>query len=209
MENEVVVREGIHENINKLMEINSEIPESAVFQNVKEKSGPFKHKVTGEEMNSLIKQLQTEFKEQNRRDILTFEELKKIYAAISVLDNDYIKKLVDSAESMKVLKDKVDEIEGVNFQLSEKIKEVVSAQNLILDKFSSFDNVLLLEELRANQEKEIEILTAEKKTLNITNEEYRTVIGSLKQKITVLSISLGVVGVACVTGVVLNILGVI
>ena len=53
------------------------------------------------------------------------------------------------------------------------------------------------------------ILTAEKKTLNITNEEYRTVIGSLKQKITVLSISLGVVGVACVTGVVLNILGVI
>ncbi len=209
MENEVVVREGIHENVNKLMEMHSEIPESAVFKFVKEKSGPFKHKVTGEELNSHIKQLQMEFKEQNRRDILTFEELKKIYDAISVLENDYIKKLVDAAEGMKSLKEKVDDVEGVNYQLSEKIKEVVSAQNLILDKFSSFDNVLLLEELRANQEKEIGMLTEEKKTLNKTNEEYRIIIGNLKHKILILSISLGAVGVACVASIVLNILGVI
>lgn len=209
MGNEVAVRENLHDNINNLMEIHSEIPESAVFVNVKEKSGIFKHKVTGEEMNQLIKQLQVEFKEQNRRDILTFEELKKIYDAISFLDKDYLNKILDSAEGMKVLKEKIDEVENVNYQLSEKINNVVNAQNLILDKFSSFDNVLLLEELRANQEKEIEILSSEKKVLTEANEEYKTVIATFKKKIIILSVSLGVVGVTCITGIVLNILGVI
>ena len=208
MGNDVIIREDISVSINKLQEINSDIPESASFDAVKEKSGPFKHKVTGEELNKLIRSLQVEFREQNRRDSLTFEELKKIYDALSILDSEYIQKLVNSAEQMKVLKSKVDDVEITNVQLSEKINKVIETQNVILDKFSSFDNVLLLEEECRNQKKQIELLNEEKQSLNKANIEYGGIIKSLKQKMIYLYISIGIIGVISIVGIVLNIMGV-
>ena len=177
MENEIMERPDIDEQVSKLEEINSNIPEKATFNVMKERTGPFnmfRHKVTGEEMNEHLKKLQDEIAEQNRRDMLTFDEFQKVYDAISVLDSDYLNKLVESAEELNQLKEEVDVVQKDNYKLSESIKEVVKAQGIILDKFSSFDNVLLLEEKCRNQEKEIALLQEEKATLKRIEQSVKT-----------------------------------
>ena len=219
MGNAVAERPNITEKVNMLVENHQKIPSTINFKKVTEKTGPFKwfkYRVSGKEMNEHLEILQKEFAEQNRRDILELEELKRIYEAISVLDDDYVQKLLTNAEAMKALSEKVVECESTNVYLSQKVAEVVEAQGVILDKFSSFDNVLLLEEKCRNQEKEIELLQGELKTMKETYElieEEKKNIGEMKHKvdlkILLFTIFLSIIGVCVVAVVVLNMMGII
>lgn len=177
--NRLVTKDIYDKRVNYLGDVNSEIPQTADFGKIKERRGPFglfKRNVTGEEMNEHLRNLQNEFAEQNRRDILTIEELQRLYNELATLDYDYLKKVIDSAEEMKKIKENVDDSLEKYTYMDKKVNEVLAAQDVLIEKFKAFDNTFILEENYRKLEQEVGVLMEEKNVLINNNKALNSVI---------------------------------
>lgn len=89
------------------------------------------HKVTGEELNTVIQAIQKNFISLKERQTKTVAEFLQIYNALEFLDRDYIKAIVESvkntqkvSDSLKDDKDRIEKIVNKLVEFKNKIEEI-------------------------------------------------------------------------------------
>lgn len=83
--------------------------EHGSLSRVKESWYFFDHKVTGEEMNHLVDQIQDHIIAFNEMDKEIVEEMKTVYKVIEALDKEYLKYIVAEMKSIETVQDELNE----------------------------------------------------------------------------------------------------
>lgn len=93
------------------------------------------HKVTGEELNALISQVQTHLHSINNTQIKLIKEFGQVYSALEALDKDYIQAILISIKATE------ETSEGIK-RTQEQIKKIVENQRKTLEELKKFKQKL-------------------------------------------------------------------
>lgn len=93
------------------------------------------HKVTGEELNQLITQVQTHFQGINSTQIKLIKEFGQVYSVFEALDKDYIPAILISIKATEETSQRIQETQG-------QIKEIVENQRKTLEELKKFKTKL-------------------------------------------------------------------
>lgn len=101
------------------------------------------HKVTGEEFNNLIGQIQKHLIKINNMHLDFVNEIGRVYTALEALDNDYIKAIVisikateETSEGLKIAQNRIDEIvkgQSITLEVLKKHKQKLDEYNHLHD----------------------------------------------------------------------------
>ena len=177
-------------NIEKLQQINRQLPEISAFQ---EKAGPFNlfsHRVTGEEMNVFGSEIQDNFLIVNNKLNQFYKQFIEIYNAFESLDKEYIAGIVGAFnQAIEATKKAEDAQKDINKTVEllkttvEKIKEFntkVSYELTLIDCDNWRENALKHKaELEQIDHKADEII----KTINGYQDAHNQLITQLTENI--------------------------
>lgn len=93
------------------------------------------HKVTGEELNELTRQIQEHLTSVNNTQIKLIKEFGQVYTALEALDNDYIKAILISIKSTEETSQSIQTTQ-------EQIKKIVENQRKTLEELKKFKQKL-------------------------------------------------------------------
>ena len=134
----------------ELKEFSENLPDAPELDHVEEEGIFFDHKVTGEELNTLIINLQNAFIESTETSRKITKEFSKVYKTFESLDKDYIQGIKVSLESVKIVSNDAlrasnEAREAVNYSLKsienteknqKQIQNTVNALSTISQHFS-------------------------------------------------------------------------
>lgn len=97
---------------------------SLKYFNIKDKFLFFErdHKITGQEINDIIKTLQQTFKKINTNTQNTYKSLEEIYQAFESLDKEYIQGLMNAIKSSQLASDQAKEASNIALDVSTKVQ---------------------------------------------------------------------------------------
>ena len=93
------------------------------------------HKVTGEELNELTKQIQTHLHSINGTQIKLVKEFGEVYSALEALDKEYIQAILVSIKATEETSQSIQETQG-------QIKKIVENQRRTLEELKKFKQKL-------------------------------------------------------------------
>ncbi|NIZ19515.1 hypothetical protein [Entomospira culicis] len=102
------------------------VPSNISFRKVDTSAGPlglFKHKVTGEELNSLTRDVQDAFIEVNKRQIESVKNLELVYDTINTLDKEYITGIVGALNAAEEASNQAIESAKIALETSKRAQE--------------------------------------------------------------------------------------
>ena len=105
LNNETKIRtEKYEQQKNKLKKFSSKVPGKVELKTVPQSKGPFglaDYKVTGSDYNKLAENIQDLLIEQNKNTTKIIREFSTIYETFTILDNDYIKRIIINFQEMQ------------------------------------------------------------------------------------------------------------
>lgn len=104
----------------------------------------FDHKVTGDEFNTLIKQIQEIVKSLKDNDLKMIDEFGAVYNALESLDNEYIPAILtgvkSAEEASNQAKKALDRIDGT-IETQEKVIAILKSHKEKLEKLKHLENI--------------------------------------------------------------------
>ena len=136
--------------IAEMQTFSESIPKKMTLSQFETKGGVFKfgkHKVTGDEMNNHVIELQKNLSEINGWVISLSNQFPVIYQAINALDKEYIQGIMESMETAENAQEQAEEsIERLN-KANEEINRTIAALGKTIAELKRFEN----EELNVNR----------------------------------------------------------
>lgn len=136
---------------NKIKEFVNQTNSDKTLSKVEEKKWIFDHKVTGEEFNNLVVQIQNGLVDLQKTDIKVFHQIEAVYDAFEALDKDYIAAILvnvknaeeaskQAQEANATLKTVIDKQEKI-LKKQEEVIGVLKSHKEKLDKLQHLENI--------------------------------------------------------------------
>lgn len=143
LNNETKIRtEKYEQQKNKLKKFSSKVPGKVELKTVPQSKGPFglaDYKVTGSDYNKLAENIQDLLIEQNKNTTKIIREFSTIYETFTILDNDYIKRIIIN---LQVSQDANDKARESLEQLKEEQKKTETNQREISQLLTQQETVV-------------------------------------------------------------------
>lgn len=133
------------DHLKKLMDDNKSI---ATIDTVAVNGGLFNlgnHKVTGQELNAIVQEIQNNFKNLNTKENKTLKELQGVYYSLEILNKEYLDRILESFIQAQNVADKASEAE-------EKNKETIEAFQKLVNNINQFNMKVSYELSRIDSE---------------------------------------------------------
>ena len=136
---------------NKLQKFVKQTNSDKTLSKVEEKKWIFDHKVTGEELNKLVVQIQNGLVDLQKTDIKVYHQIEAVYDAFEALDKDYIAAILinvknaeeagkQAQEANATLKKVIDKQEKI-LKKQEEVIGVLKSHKEKLDKLQHLENI--------------------------------------------------------------------
>lgn len=166
------------DHLKKLMDDNKSI---ATIDTVAVNGGLFNlgnHKVTGQELNAIVQEIQNNFKNLNTKENKTLKELQGVYYSLEILNKEYLDRILQSFIQAQNAADKASEAE-------EKNKETIEALQKLVNNINQFNMKVSYELSRIDSENWKENALKHKEQLDHIDEkteEISNIIASYKSQ---------------------------
>lgn len=137
------------------------------------------HKVTGDELNNIINQIQDYLIKANECAMETIDEFSEVFDTFDALDKEYIQSILLSIESAEVANDKAEKaLKGIKVSLLE-LSKIVDELNKFKIKLESLEHLGNVDDLYANLEKLSDYVNSNL----ILKDEYETKVNDFNSSI--------------------------
>lgn len=145
--NEILVPHSFEEAKKELQEFSQQSNKETSLSNVDTSGGLFNwfnHKVTGDEFNNLVKELQEIVKSLKDNDLKMLDEFGAVYNALESLDREYIPAILtgvkSAEEASNQAKKALDRIDGT-IETQEKVIAILKSHKEKLEKLKHLESI--------------------------------------------------------------------
>lgn len=166
---------------NKIQEFSKQANSDKQLQKVDEKWGIFNHKVTGEELNKLIVQIQNGLVDLQKTDITVFHQFEAVYDAFEALDKDYISAILVNVKNAEEASKQAQEANATLKTVIDKQEKILKKQEEVIGVLKSHKEKLDKLQHLENIDELWNLVEAHDKTLNENNEQTKYLKNDLEE----------------------------
>lgn len=166
---------------NKIKEFVNQTNSDKTLSKVEEKNWIFDHKVTGEEFNNLVVQIQNGLVDLQKTDITVFHQFEAVYDAFEALDKDYIAAILVNVKNAEEASKQAQEANATLKTVIDKQEKILKKQEEVIGVLKSHKEKLDKLQHLENIDELWNLVEAHDKTLNNNNEQTKYLKNDLEE----------------------------